>query len=247
MTRESSTGICAATSVLGSVNTELLMNVTFTDTTMLVNEKIILAFGSQLSAAQPKACLTCGSHLCSTQDRCFTTPSRDGRHPDSMGLPPNPVRCLMSGHSPKSASHSLPSSSHLQSNSEPAERIQRFQEAAQALLGFPLANEPGKPEEPTAGQPASGDDGEVRCYYLCPATARLEKELLRKYRVNDFQELMDEAHTMLAGLVKLMQSVDKDVRVRGYVISSLGTHLGHVSALVHRMRNVYGKMRPVRR
>ena len=75
----------------------------------------------------------------------------------------------------------------------------------------------------------------------------MERELLRKYRAQDFQGLLEEVHTLLVGLVKLMQSVHKDVRVRGYVISSLGAQLDHASALVLRMRNVYDKVMPVQK
>ena len=42
-----------------------------------------------------------------------------------------------------------------------------------------------------------------------------------------------------------MRSVHKDVRVKGYVIASLGAQLDHASALVLRMRNVYGGIVPI--
>ena len=73
----------------------------------------------------------------------------------------------------------------------------------------------------------------------------MERELLRKYRATDFQGLLEEVYTLLVGLVKLMQSVHKDVRVRGYVISSLGTQLDHAAALVLRMRHIYERVVPV--
>lgn len=44
-----------------------------------------------------------------------------------------------------------------------------------------------------------------------------------------------------------IQSVHKDVRVRGYAVSSLGAQLDHASALVLRMRNVYDNLVPVHR
>ena len=112
-----------------------------------------------------------------------------------------------------------------------------LQEAAQALLS--MANEP---KEPAARPSARQTDGETRSFYFPPATVHLERELLRKYRVDDFQGLLEEAHTLLVGLVKIMQSVHKDVRVRGHVISSLGAQLDHASALLLRMRNVYDRV-----
>ncbi len=122
-----------------------------------------------------------------------------------------------------------------------------LQEAAQALLSIPPTNAPNEPKEPVARTPARRDDGETRSFYFPSATVHQERELLRKYRAEDFQGLLEEVHTLLVGLVKIMQSVHKDVRVRGYVISSLGAQLDHASALVLRMRNVYDRVVPVQR
>lgn len=100
---------------------------------------------------------------------------------------------------------------------------------------------------PLAALPSRQADGEVRSFYFPPAAVRMERDLLSKYRAEDFQGLLEEAHTLLVGLVKVMRSVHKDVRVKGYVISSLGAQIDHASALVLRMRNVYDKVMPVRR
>ena len=81
--------------------------------------------------------------------------------------------------------------------------------------------------------------GETRSYYFSPSTLRNERELLQKYHAKDFCDLLDQAHVHLVGLVKLMKSVHADVRVRGYVISSLGCLLEQASALLLRMRNLY--------
>lgn len=56
-----------------------------------------------------------------------------------------------------------------------------------------------------------------------------------------------QAGSLLIGLVRLMQNVHKDVRVKGYVISSLGAQLEHASALVLRMRHVYDRVMPLQR
>ena len=119
-----------------------------------------------------------------------------------------------------------------------------LQETAQALLA---AHAPDEPKEPAAKPPAYQTGGETRSFYFPPATVHMERELLRKYRAEDFQGLLEEAHTLLVGLVKVMRSVHKDVRVRGYVISSLGARIDHASALVLRMRNVYEKVIPVQK
>ena len=126
-----------------------------------------------------------------------------------------------------------------------------LQEAAQALL----AHVPGEPKEPTQSvfankpqEPAAEarssrkEEGETRSFYFPPASVRLERDLLRKYHDDDFPGLLEEVHKLLVGLVKIMKSVHKDVRVKGYVISSLGAQLDHASALVLRMRNVYEKV-----
>ncbi len=108
-------------------------------------------------------------------------------------------------------------------------------ETAQALQAFSRA----KPSYPKNTPDAAG---ETRHYYLSPATLRQERELLQKYRADDFQGLLAEAHTLLAGLVKVMMSTHPDARMRGHVVSSLGASLDQVVALLVRMRNVYDKM-----
>ena len=120
-----------------------------------------------------------------------------------------------------------------------------LQAAAQTLFAMQTKMAPDTPQESNVKPLARKDGGETRSYYFPPGAVHLEKELLRKYRAEDFQGLLEEAHTLLVGLVKLMQSVHKDVRVKGYVIASLGAQLDHASALVLRMRNVYDKVMPV--
>ena len=121
-----------------------------------------------------------------------------------------------------------------------------LQETAQALLALQETNSAQNLKTRTAEPPTRKDGGETRSYYFPRATVNLEKELLHKYRADDFQGLLDEVYTLLIGLVKLMQSVNKDVRVKGYVIAGLGAQVGHAAALVQRMRNVYGQVAPVR-
>lgn len=116
-----------------------------------------------------------------------------------------------------------------------------LQEAAQSLL----ACAPKELTNPTALPSASREEGETRSFYFPQSAVHMERELLRKYRATDFQGLLEEVYTLLVGLVKLMQSVHKDVRVRGYVISSLGAQLDHAAALVLRMRNIYERVVPV--
>lgn len=118
-----------------------------------------------------------------------------------------------------------------------------LQEIAQSLL----VHAPKGPEDATAGHPSIKNDGETRAFYFPPSSVHMEKELLRKYRANDFQGLLEVVHILLVGLVKLMQSVHKDARVRGYVISSLGAQIDHASALVLRMRNVYDRVVPIQK
>ncbi len=108
-------------------------------------------------------------------------------------------------------------------------------EAAQALQAFSSA-------KPPQTKDATDAAGETRCYYLSPATLRQERELLQKYRADDFQGLLTETHTLLAGLVKVMTSTHPEARLRGRSVSSLGASLEQVVALLVRMRNVYDKM-----
>lgn len=110
-------------------------------------------------------------------------------------------------------------------------------EAAQALQNFSDAK-PAQMEKTTD----SASTGETRCYYLSPANLKHERELLQRYRVEDFPGLLAEAHLLLAGLVKVMKSTHPDARLRGHSVSSLGTLLEQVSSLLLRMRNVYDKI-----
>lgn len=89
--------------------------------------------------------------------------------------------------------------------------------------------------------------GEIRSYYLSPGTVQHERELLKRYRVQDLHGLLAETHMLLVGLVKVMKNTHHDVRVKGYVIASLGCLLEQACALVLRMRNVYGGMERVSR
>lgn len=108
-------------------------------------------------------------------------------------------------------------------------------DAAQALIAFS-----GK--QPPEEAKHSAATGETRCYYLSPSMLKHERELLQKYRVNDFNGLLTEAHTLLAGLVKVMKSTHPDARLRGRSVSSLGSLLEQVSSLLVRMRNLYEKV-----
>lgn len=145
---------------------------------------------------------------------------------------------VTSTHLPTSLSTPSPNSP---SPSDFAALATSLQEAAQSLL----ACAPQEPISPTGRPSASREEGETRSFYFPQSAVHMERELLRKYRATDFQGLLEEVYTLLVGLVKLMQSVHKDVRVRGYVISSLGTQLDHAAALVLRMRHIYERVVPV--
>ena len=121
-----------------------------------------------------------------------------------------------------------------------AKRIERFQEATQDLLAM---YEPSEQSREGVLRPA--ENGETRCYYLSPGTVQHERELLKRYRAEDFRGLLAETHMLLVGLVKVMKNTHHDVRVKGYVIASLGCMLEQVSALVLRMKNFYDKVESV--
>lgn len=109
-------------------------------------------------------------------------------------------------------------------------------EAAQALSDF------SAPEEPQRKTTYPSSEGETRCYYLSPTMLKHERELLQRYKVDDFNGLLAEAHNLLAGLVKVMKSTHPDARLRGRSVSSLGLLLEQVSSLLVRMRNLYEKV-----
>lgn len=134
-------------------------------------------------------------------------------------------------------------SPHPCKHAELAARVERFQKAAHDLLA--VCEAPVRSED-AAPQPTTKAQGETRCYYFSPGVAQHERELLSHYGAQDLRGLLGEAHMLLAGLVKVMKSVSRDVRVRGHVIVSLGRLLDQVSALLLRMKNVYDKVEPVR-
>lgn len=146
----------------------------------------------------------------------------------------------MSHSSPSAVPQPQLSLSDPQSNPELAKRIERFHEAAQDLLAVYEPLEQGREKIPRPTQ-----NGETRCYYLSPGTVQHERELLKRYRAEDFRGLLAETHMLLVGLVKVMKNTHHDVRVKGYVIASLGCLLEQVSALVLRMKNVYDKVESV--
>lgn len=129
-----------------------------------------------------------------------------------------------------------------QIKSELAERIERFQEAAQDLLDM---HEPAGPGNETVAHISSDSNGETRCYYLSAGTVQHEQELLKRYHAQDFCGLLEEMHMLLVGLVKIMKTTPHNIRVKGYVIASLGCLLEQASALALRMRNVYDKLERV--
>lgn len=137
--------------------------------------------------------------------------------------------------------------SHSQNHLELARRIERFQEAAQDLLA--LYDPPEQKKGPTprsAPCPAPCSDGETRCYYFSPGAVQHERKLLQQYHADDFTALLAEAHMLLVGVVKLMKTTPHEIRVKGYVIASLGCLLEQASALVLRMRNVYERVERVK-
>lgn len=151
------------------------------------------------------------------------------------------------------ATHSQPQNfSPSPNHTELAALAQKLQETAQALFmccgeAPPAGSETESGMPNGSGKPFSKDGGfkavgETRSYYFSPSTLQHERELLEKYRAKDFHDLLDQAHIHLVGLVKVMKSVHSEVRVRGYVISSLGCLLEQTSALLLRMRNLYAKV-----
>jgi len=148
----------------------------------------------------------------------------------------------MTHHFPNAAAQPQSSTPYPPNHPEMAKRIERFREAAHELLAM---YEPAEQSGEDVSRPATGATGETRCYYLSPGTVQHERELLRRYRAEDFRGLLAETHMLLVGLVKVMKNTHHDIRVKGYVIASLGCLLEQVSSLVIRMKNVYDTVETV--
>jgi len=97
----------------------------------------------------------------------------------------------------------------------------------------------------TTSLPNLADGGETRCWHYPPSALQRERELLRKYGVEDFSGLLAETHLLLAGLTKVMKGFNPDIRVKGYVISSLGSLLEQSVTLVSRMQYVYSNVKQI--
>lgn len=128
----------------------------------------------------------------------------------------------------------IPSTQSSQS-SDLAAIAETLNQAAKTLMAFSDIPPTEKVVHPEA-------TGETRCYYFSPAMLKHERELLQRYRADDFNGLLAEAHNLLAGLVKVMKSTHPDARLRGRSVSSLGLLLEQVSSLLVRMRNLYEKV-----
>lgn len=137
----------------------------------------------------------------------------------------------MSSPSPKAAPSSCQNSHP--SIPDVAQLAAALQAACDALRSFDAGKTPATP---------ASEAGETRCYYLSPSVVQHEKELLQKYNANNFYDLLAEVHKLLIGVVKLMQSTHKDVRLRGSVLISIGALLDQVAALVTRMMHVYSRL-----
>ena len=97
----------------------------------------------------------------------------------------------MSHHSPSAAVQPQSSTSYPPYHLEMAKRIERFREAAQDLLTI---YEPAEQSAEDVPHPSAGTNGETRCYYLSPGTVQHERELLKRYRAEDFRGLLAETH-----------------------------------------------------
>ena len=151
----------------------------------------------------------------------------------------------MSHHFPSAAPQPQSSTPPSQSPAELAERIEQFRNAARALLA--VYEPAGQGGCAPAARPSPDSPGETRCYYFSPGAVQHERKLLKHYGAEDFCDLLAETYMLLVGVVKIMKSTHHDVRVKGYVIASLGCLLEQASNLVLRMRNVYDRMERVSR
>lgn len=147
---------------------------------------------------------------------------------------------FISHHSPSAGSRPQSPSSSSHDHDEPAERIERFRESAQNLLAVY-----GPTERGGDSLPAPDAGGEIRRYYFSPAIVRRERELLRKPHAQDFRSLLAATDTLLHGLVRMMKSTHPEARLKGYVISSLGSLFEQVSSLTLAMNNLYAEVEPL--
>ena len=83
------------------------------------------------------------------------------------------------------------------------------------------------------------EEGEERCYYFSPFTLRNERDLLLRYRVEDFDELLMRAYDSLHGIVGTMKNIQTDTPISSTIVFGLGYALEHVAMLISAIQDAY--------
>ena len=83
------------------------------------------------------------------------------------------------------------------------------------------------------------EKGETHCYYLCPFTLRNVNTLLQEEGVNDWPDLLCDAYTSLCGFTSLLENIQPEAEMKGFVLHILARELKRIESLLLRTHDAY--------
>lgn len=129
----------------------------------------------------------------------------------------------------------------------PAVLVEKFQDIAADLLKFhhittAFAEEYAQRNPASPGdeeENAAPEKGELRCYYLCPFTLRNVNTLLEEEGVDSLQDLLGNIHTSLCGFTLLLENIQPEAELKGFVLHILARELKRIENLLLRVHDAY--------
>ena len=146
-----------------------------------------------------------------------------------------------------SSNSEIPETKNGLSPTSPAALAEKLQDIARDLLEFHHTTSDSVEEyvrrnlmAGDAGKRLASEDGEVHCYYLCPFTARNVNTLLKEEGAGDWLDLLCNVHTSLRGFIILLENIDPEAELKGFVLHVLAQELTHIGNLLTRIHDAYG-------
>ena len=86
----------------------------------------------------------------------------------------------------------------------------------------------------------TSENGEVHCYYLCPYTLRNVRTLLQEEDASDWQDLLCNIYTSLHGFNTLLENIQPEADLKGFVLHFLARELKRIENLLLSIQDAYG-------
>ena len=130
----------------------------------------------------------------------------------------------------------------------PAALAEKLQDIARDLLKFHQTTNDFSEEYIHADSAEQNDEeegltsekGEMRCYYLCPFTLRNVNTLLEEEGADDWPDLLYNAYTSLHGFTLLLENIQPEAELKGFVLHILARELKRIENLLLRIQDAYG-------